>query len=453
MLEANGNITRAYLSALDQVSQRAIPATTLARAKESLLDYFAVTLAGSKFFEEKLARYFQFTQPEPGDFLALGTGRKLAQKEAVFLNGLNAHALDFDDGVNTGIIHLGSPVFTVLLAVGQRVNASLDAILRAAIIGYEASFTMAVSIQPGHKLLGYHATGTCGTLGATLAGCYLLGFNEEERFNALAIAAISAGGMLRALDDGSEMKPYNVAKTTVMALTSMELAKAGFRGHYDVFAGERGFFKMMTGSPEVQMYCPLLDGRYAIDRTYTKPYASCRYTHPAIECAIRIGKTASPEEIEALKVRTYSLAVNKHDHVDIPGSASAKMSIPYSVAVALRYGKAGLQEFDQEHVADAANLSLTRKVQVESDEEFSASFPRMQTATLEATLKDGRVLTERVDFPKGEPENPLNEEEFKTRYLGLTSYAAFEESRAQALYDLVKTDANATLAQALELLA
>lgn len=49
--------------------------------------------------------------PESGEFNAIGTGKRLALKEVVFLNGLNAHALDFDDGTNSGIIHLGSPIF------------------------------------------------------------------------------------------------------------------------------------------------------------------------------------------------------------------------------------------------------------------------------------------------------------------------------------------------------
>lgn len=49
--------------------------------------------------------------PETGEFNTIGTGKRLSLKEAVFLNGLNAHALDFDDGTNSGIIHLGSPIF------------------------------------------------------------------------------------------------------------------------------------------------------------------------------------------------------------------------------------------------------------------------------------------------------------------------------------------------------
>ena len=40
----------------------------------------------------------------------------MSMNNAVFINGLNGHALDFDDGTNAGIIHLGSPIFSVLLA-------------------------------------------------------------------------------------------------------------------------------------------------------------------------------------------------------------------------------------------------------------------------------------------------------------------------------------------------
>ena len=152
------------------------------RARLSLLDYLAVTCAGAAFQKEKLAKYDAFSQPEKGEFRAIGTGRDLALKEAVFLNGLNGHALDFDDGTNSGIIHLGAPIFSLLIPLGQRHGIRVPDLLKAAIVGYETSYTMAVSIQPGHKALGYHATGTCGILGAAMAGTYMLHFSEEERF-------------------------------------------------------------------------------------------------------------------------------------------------------------------------------------------------------------------------------------------------------------------------------
>ena len=413
-----------FLKMIDDVWKAPVPVTVIARARRSLLDYLAVTCAGTEFQKDKLEKYWEFAQPEKGKFRAIGTGKELVLKEAVFLNGLNAHALDFDDGTNSGIIHLGSPIFSLLLPLAQRYRKTLDEVLKAAVIGYEASYTMAVSIQPDHKAMGYHATGTCGTLGATIAASYMLGFNDEERFQAFASACVAASGMLKVLDDGSELKPYNVAKTALLALTSLQLGKSGFKGHVDPLGG-RGFFKMMTGKENVELKPVLLNGTYAIMKSYTKPYASCRYTHPAVEAAIHMRDRMKAEDVEEIDIRTYDLAVYGHDHTEIPGSYSAKMSIPYATAAGLLYGKAGLQEFSEGTIKRKEIVSLTRKVKVESDEALSAVFPGIQAAIVTIKTKDGEY-TDRVDFPKGEPENPLTGEEFKNRYDGLMQYAGVD---------------------------
>jgi len=238
------NISQDYFTEIDKIAHKELPKEVMDRAVRSLLDYLAVTCAGAAFQKTKLTHYFGFAQPEAGAFKAIGMRKELALKEAVFLNGLNAHALDFDDGTNSGIIHLGSPIFSLLLPLAQRYGNTIEEVLRAAVIGYEASYTMAVSIQPQHKAMGFHATGTCGMLGATLAAAYMLGFNDEERYQAFAAACVAASGMLKVLDDGSELKPYNVAKTALLSLTSLQMAKAGFKGHADPLGGYRGFLKI-----------------------------------------------------------------------------------------------------------------------------------------------------------------------------------------------------------------
>ncbi|MCI8513112.1 MAG: MmgE/PrpD family protein [Lachnospiraceae bacterium] len=410
-----------FLEAIDGVWKTPIPAKVMARARRSLLDYLAVTCAGAKFQRDKLEKYYAFAQPEEGKLKAIGTGKNLVLKEAVFLNGLNGHALDFDDGTNSGIIHLGSPIFSLLIPLSQRYGIGMEEMLRAVIIGYEASHTMAVSIQPRHKAMGYHATGTCGTLGTTLAAAYMLGFSDEERFRAFASACVAAGGMLKALDGGSELKPYNVAKTALLALTSLQLGKSGFKGHADPLGG-RGFFRMMTGKEDVELRQVLLNGTYAVMKSYTKPYASCRYTHPAVEAAIHMRGSLKSEDVTEIDIRTYDLAVAGHDHTDIPGSYSAKMSIPYATAAGLIYGKAGLQEFSEEAVKQPNILKLAKKVRVSADEALSSVFPEIQAAVVTIKTKNGS-FTERVDFPKGEPENPLTDEEFCDRYDGLMEYA------------------------------
>ena len=420
---------------IDSIWLSPIPKKVLERAKRSLLDYLAVTCSGAEFQKDKLEKYYEFAQPEEGKFKAIGTGKNLVLKEAVFLNGLNSHALDFDDGTNSGIIHLGSPIFSLLLPLAERYGKTIEEVLRAAVVGYEASYTMAVSIQPGHKAMGYHATGTCGTLGATLAASYMLGFTEEERFQAFACASVAASGMLKVLDDGSELKPYNVAKTSLLALTSLQMAKSGFKGHKDPLGG-RGFFKMMTGKKDVELKPVLLNGTYAIMKSYTKPYASCRYTHPAVEAAIHLRSSVRPEDVESVTIRTYNLAVSGHDHTEILGSYSAKMSIPYAVAAGLIYGRAGLQEFSEEAVKNPDLLGLTKKIQVTADSELSKDFPEIQAAIVTVHTKDGS-FTDRVDYPKGEPENPLSEKEFRERYDALMEYGGISREVSERVYGIV----------------
>lgn len=423
---------------IDNVAKQVLPEEVMEKAKRSLLDYLAVTCAGVVFQKQKLDKYYAFAEPEEGLFKAIGTGKGLVLKETVFINGLNAHSLDFDDGTNSGIIHLGSPIFSLLLPLAQRYDKSVEEVLWAAVIGYEASYTMAVSIQPKHKALGFHATGTCGSLGATLAAAYMLGFSDEERFQAFAAACVAASGMLKVLDDGSELKPYNVAKTALLSLTSLQLAKAGFHGHEDPLGGYRGFLKMMSGDENTELKPVLLNGTYAIMKSYTKPYASCRYTHPPVEAAIHMRNQygIKPEDIKDIQVETYSLAVSGHDHTEILGSYSAKMSTPYSIAVALVYGKAGLQEFENGVLDNPVVQALTRKVHVSADEGLSTLFPDKQSAVVTIRAARGEYK-ERVDYPKGEPENPLSEEEFRSRYSALMSYGGVQEKVYKDIFEWV----------------
>lgn len=430
------NKTEQFLKSIDSVSKQNFEKKVWDRAKISLLDYICVTLAGAKYHKQKLQNFFEFSEPESGNYTAIGLNKKLVMKEAVFFNGLNGHALDFDDGTNTGIIHLGSPIFSALLPIAEKYHLTYEKLLKAAIIGYETSFTMALSIQPKHKLLGYHATGTCGTLGATIAICYALDFNEDEIKNAFSTACVSATGMLKVLDDGSELKPYNVAKTSLLALASVQMAKAGFNGHPDALSGDRGFLKMMTGDANISLKNTFYKDTFAIEKTYTKPYAACRYCHPAIEAAISLRDNYFLEDIKSIDVNTYSLAVKGHEHTDIPSVSSAKMSIPYGVAVATITGKAGLAEYTEHYLNDTKVKELCKKVTIDSNQEFSDVFPEKQIALVKVTTNKG-IFQEQVNFPKGEPENRMTEKEFKNRFMEMCAFAGKTNSDSEKIFNLV----------------
>ncbi len=447
------NKTKEFLRQIDAVAAREIPERVTYRTKLALLDYIGVTLAGLAEQRQQVRSLVESFSEDGGKIYPLGLDVPMSMNNAAFLNGLNGHALDFDDGTNAGIIHLGSPIFSVLLPLAQKYGFDGAALLRAATLGYEASFTMARTIQPVHKQRGYHATGTCGLLGIALAAALALGLDEQTRFHAFSTAALSATGTLKVLEDGSQLKPYNVAKTAALGLTAVQMAQAGFQGPEDAFSGTAGFLNQMYGSEEVAFVPCLLDGTYAVEKAYIKPYAACRYTHPAIDIALDLRKAGveAVAEVESVHIRTYSLAVKKHDHTEIPGSASAKMSIPYNFAVTYLTGRTGMDAFTADVLADPEVRALTRKVTVEEDEAMTAAFPKETIATVALRRKDGTVLSGRSVLPKGEPENPLSHEEAVGKFTSLALYGGKTPEEAAQIVEAV-LDLEHRLPRLLELL-
>ncbi|RGY96745.1 MmgE/PrpD family protein [Clostridium sp. AM58-1XD] len=432
------NYTDTFLDNLERFSEKTIPEHVAVKVRQLILDYLGVTIAGAASTKDKTSAILNAAIDIEGVSPLIGLNKTVNIEKALLINGLNAHALDFDDGTNTGIIHLGSPIFTALLPLLRHKKIPVTEFLKAVVMGYETSFTMAITIQPEHKERGYHATGTCGTIGVAMAIAYLLKFNKRQKKDGFSAAALAASGSLKALEDGSDYKPYNVAKAALNGYYSSLLGYSGYRAPDDVLEGFQGFIKQMTGLDEVEIKAPLYLDTYAVEKAYIKPFAACRYCHPAIGAMIDIKNEYKliPADVQKIVVRTYKWAVKKHDHTEIMGITSAKMSIPYSAAVAFIYGKAGMREFDNEIIQTQEVRELTKKVEVYEDETMTAAFPKVTTALCEVYTKNGNCYTKQVDFPKGEPENPLTEEEVEDKFRMLTRYAGMPEERIQQIIDI-----------------
>lgn len=432
------NRTDKFLSSINEASDKWIPGNVIEKLKLLLLDYIGVTLAGADIQKNKIYRMLA-EEDESGQWPIIGMNTNSTLKNAIFYNGLNSHTLDFDDGVNQGIIHLGSPIFSALLPLANKYKANGREVLAAAVAGYETSFTMAMSIQPVHKKSGYHATGTCGTLGVAMAIAKLMKFDYDQQRNAFSIAALSASGSLKVLEDKSELKPYNVAKAALMGYISAQMGRMGFEGPEDVLAGNNGFLRIMTGSEECNIHPPLLNGTYAIEKAYIKPYAACRYCHPAIEASLKLREKygIKSEDIDTIEVKTYSLAVNKHDHTNIMGYNSAKMSIPYSIAVSYISGKAGIHEYGEEWINNKLVLELSQKVKVCEEPEFTKVFPARTIAQLKMITKNGQEYVETAEYPKGEPENPLSINEVKDKFYRLSQMSGKSKSEQERIVEAV----------------
>ncbi len=431
------NITDNFISELLEVQ---ISDRDIYQAKRCLIDYVGVTLAGSKMLREKGDSILDFLKSDSveGAGKIVGYKHKSSLQNAVLLNGMNAHVAELDDGERFGMFHPGAPIISALIPLIEPEKVSGKDFLKGIILGYEAAIRLARTIQPSAKDKGYHATGICGTIGAAIGISTMLGFSHKQIKDALSASATSASGILRVIKGRSELKPYNSGQASLNGLIAVTLARAGFNGHDDVLSGEMGLISIVSDKYDLSELIGKFGSPLGIHNIYMKPYAACRHCHPAIEAALKIrsDNNLSCTDISNVKVTTYYWAVGGHEHTEILGVNSAKMSIPYSVSVALCSGKAGMDEFSLEKIDDTDVLSLTKKISVIDRQELTDLVPQKRAAIVDVITKDNQTFTARIDLPKGEPETALSDEELEDKFFSL---AVFSGKTSEESEQIVQT--------------
>lgn len=98
-----------------------------------------------------------------------------SMQEETMVDGFAAHVLELDDGHQQGMIHLGASIITAVLAITEKEKLSSASTLKCIVMGYEAAVRCARAIQPGHKVRGYHVSGTCGTIGSAMGVAFACG--------------------------------------------------------------------------------------------------------------------------------------------------------------------------------------------------------------------------------------------------------------------------------------
>jgi len=439
------NLTDRFLANIIALRHQAVSKENEALIRSYLLDTVGVSLAGAADLKDKEGNLLNLLGGK-GDMKSIGRNEGCTMADAIFLNGLSSHFLELDDGVRYGVIHPSAPLFSALIPLAIANNISWQGFMLGAVCGYETSIRLASAMQPTHYSMGYHPTATCCTIGTAVGIAVMMGWDDGIVKDAFSAACVSASGSLKVLEDVSQIKPYNCAKAALNGYMSAMLAKAGFAGPSDALDGDTGFLKMNSTSYSEEILTGKRDF-LCLEKIYQKPYASCRHTHPEIEACFKIRKTEGFDvnDVAKVEITTYKGVMGKHDFKDIHGESSARMSIPYSTAIALWTGKAGIAEFAEPYVSNRDILDLTQRIGIIPDEELSRLVPDKRVAIVNVHMRNGDVLTERVDYPKGEPENPLTPEENMAKFLSMTEHAGISYEKAQSIFQEITNKNNPDL--------
>ena len=424
---------------LHQLHYEDLPSEVVRQAKRCLLDYLGVILAGSTTETAKKLCIFLSKFDNKAKITAIGYRKKTDIFKASLVNGITSHVLELDDGHRRATVHNGSAVFSALLPLVEQAGIDGKSAIVAIVAGYETAIRIGKAVQPSHRSRGFHATATCGTFGAAMAASKALNLSEKEMSCALGIAGTSASGLLQFLEDGSEIKQYHPGKAALSGLLAAYLAQSGLTAPNNILEGKRAFFQATTDGYNESEITNGLGNQFSILDVYFKPYAACRHCHAPIEAILnmRSKKDIGVDKVEKINVITYKSAVDGHCDTNPQSEVGAKMSVPFSVAVALKTGWAGPREFTSASFTNSEILNLAKRVVVQEASELTHLVPDKRPAIVEIITKDGDTFRERVDLPKGEPENPATDEEIIKKFVDLASCCRSQDELANIL-DIVE---------------
>ncbi|HWP35230.1 MAG TPA: MmgE/PrpD family protein, partial [Thermodesulfobacteriota bacterium] len=418
-----------------------VPPAVVAKAKQILLDTVGIALAASTADSGPMAIALAARLGGRPESQVIGAPVRVAAANAALANGTLAHALDYDDTLEEGVIHAGASAGIAALAVGEAVGASGRAVLEAAIAGLEVAYKLGV-VAPGRfHARGFHPSALCAPFGAAAAAGRLYGLSAEELVHAFGVAGSQASGIIEYLADGSWTKQLHPGWGAHAGIVAALLAREGFRGPRTVFEGPHGFFAAFAGGEGVRLARLAEIGVvWELPRAMLKSYPCGSISHPYMDCALRIRQRYAPrpEEIVRVVCRTHPGPVPRlweplADKQRPPTPYGAKFSLPYSIAVILVRGRAGLAEFSEAAIRDPEVLGVAAKVGYELDP--TLPYPRHFTGHVKVILADGRVLEESQPHPRGGAEAPLPAEELEAKFLANATLAvpraAAEETARQ----------------------
>src|SRR5580704_8422991 len=274
-------VTAALAGRVSAMRLAHMPSAALTVAKQCLLDWIGVALAGRN---EPLVRILideLAPTDDPAGVAILGHRRRARTGDAVLINGAMGHALDFDD-VIMPMGHPTVPVAPVVFALAQQRRESGAAVLEAFIAGVETECRVARLLGPSHYAKGWHTTATTGTFGAAAAAAHLLGVEGETLTHAFGLAGTQAAGLKSCF--GTMSKPLHPGKAAQNGLLAARLAERGFTSDIDILASAQGFVATQSTTADPAVGLAERAQPWVVEALF-KYHAACYLTHDSIEAA------------------------------------------------------------------------------------------------------------------------------------------------------------------------
>lgn len=316
-------------------ARRPLPAPVLLLAKQCVLDWVAVALAGSA---EPVARLLRAQVVDDGSrriASAVGGGIRVSTAQAALINGATGHAIDYDDANIGAQGHITAAVLPAALAIAQAHHASGLRMLQAFAAGYHAAGVVGHYVGREHYERGFHGTGTIGSFGAAVAAALLLELDVAGVARAMGIAGTQAAGLKAQF--GTMCKPFHAGKAAENGVRAAQLAARGFTSCEDILEVAQGFGDATSPHCHPDAVSSTPPGGHHLFGTLFKYHASCYGTHSAIEAVATLRRKHAlvPAQVHRVELRVERRADHMCNIAAPRTGLEAKFSLRFNAALAL----------------------------------------------------------------------------------------------------------------------
>jgi 2-methylcitrate dehydratase len=352
----------------------------------------------------------------------LATGARTMASKAALANGTGALGFEYAD-FGAG----GRPypfAVTGPLALAEARHASGRDLVLGIVVGYEVMARLGRSMmRPGQPLSNFYVPAVLGTVASAAACAKVLGLSAERTTLAIGLGAAFSGGTFQGHEEGAWQRSLNGGMASERGVNAALMAETGFRATEMGLEGIQGFASMYAnGDIDVDALLGGLGESFEITNRWVKPFPMNLTLHAPVTALLQVidehGITHEDiEKIEAAWQRVEPfLAKHKVSTV-----VSAQASLPFALAVASVQGKVDVDSFTDETVADPVIQAMVPKTVVYQDTELMAKVTGSMPSRVTVHTKDGRQLTAEVLYPKGNPSNPLTDDELKAKYMNMAA--------------------------------
>lgn len=428
-----------------RLTLEAIPGSVRERARHLMLDAVGVAHAstGFEFSQKALSALASF---DGGDGDVIGLPDKLALRDAVLMNGILVHGIDYDDTYLPGGLHVTASCFPTALAMAARAGASGRELLTAYVLGVETACRLSAVARGKLHLIGFHPTGLIASFGCALTAGKLLGMNAAQLTMAQGITLSTTSCSSREYSrDSAWSKRIHPGWAGVAGITSAVMAQHGFIGPRSVYEGRYGLFPIHLQEQAAQ--CDLgvitagLGEAWELDHVAIKPYPIGQLSVAGLDCAIAIAREHAlrPSDVESVRVLVPKEAIpivcEPLEKRRRPATGyAAQFSLPYAIACGLVRRRFGLAELEPSALADRELLAVAEKVGYEADPR--SEYPRHYSGELIVKTRDGHTYTHREHVNRGAAERPLTGEEISGKFMA-NATRVISRARAQRIHDLI----------------